>query len=122
MDFGGSPVERYPTNLGQSKSYAYDLFGGRFSTNPYSAYKRETAIYNPSARTQTMFFCSLEGGILEETSGRRHLGGFRRLSGSSLGNSLGAGAAMGASRASWTENASDSLCFTAKTIKTYHFA
>ena len=45
MDFGGSPVERYPTNLGQSKSYAYDLFGGRFSTNPYSAYKRETAIY-----------------------------------------------------------------------------
>ena len=50
-----------------------------------------------------MFFCSLEGGILEETSGRRHLGGFRRLSGSSLGNSLGAGAAMGASRASWTK-------------------
>ena len=38
-------MERYATNLGQSKSYAYDLFGGRFSTNPYSAYKRETAIY-----------------------------------------------------------------------------
>ena len=45
LDLGGSPMERYPTNLGQSKSYAYDLFGGRFSTNPYSAYKRETAIY-----------------------------------------------------------------------------
>ena len=30
---------------------------------------------DPSARTQTVFFCSLEGGIVEETSGRRHLGG-----------------------------------------------
>ena len=55
----------------------------------------------------------LGGDIWKEASGR-HLGGFRRLSGSSLGNSLGAGAAMGASRASWTENAANSLCFTTK--------
>ena len=70
--------------------------------------------YNPSARTQTVFF------LLSEASGR-HLGGFRRLSGSSLGSSLGAGAAMGASRASWTKNVPNSLCFTAKTKK-YNFA
>ena len=57
MDFGGSPVERYATNLGQSKSYAYDLFGGRFSTNPYSAYKRETAIYMCPKYVPYIFLC-----------------------------------------------------------------
>ena len=36
----------------------------------------------------------LGGDIWKEASGR-HLGGFRKLSGSSLGSSLGAGAAMG---------------------------
>ena len=58
--------------------------------------------------------CSGRIILLSEASGR-HLGSFRRLSGSSLGSSLGAGAAMGASRASWTENAPNSLCFTAET-------
>ena len=46
---------------------------------------------NPSTRTQTMFFfCSLEGGILEETSGRRHLGGIWEAFGGSLGTLWGA--------------------------------
>ena len=57
------------------------------------------------------FFCSLDGGILEELSGRRHLGGIWEAFGGSLGalwEALGAGAAMGASRASWTENAANS--------------
>ena len=71
-------------------------------------------LYNPSARIQTVFF------LLSEASGR-HLGGFRRLSGNSLGSSLGAGAAMGASRASWTENVLNSLCFTTKTKKEISF-
>ena len=52
---------------------------------------------------------------------RRHLGGFRRLSESTLGSSLGAEAAMGASRASWTENAPNSLCFTTKTKNEIQF-
>ena len=47
--------------------------------------------------------------LLSEASG-----GFRRLSGNSLENSLGAGAAMGATRASWAENALNSFCFTTK--------
>ena len=63
----------------------------------------------------------LGGDIWKEASGR-HLGGFRKLSGSSLGNSLGAGVA-GASRASWIENAANSLCFTEKMKnKNYIFA
>ena len=45
MDFGDSSRERYVTNLGQSKTYTYDLFDGRFRINPYTAYKREAAIY-----------------------------------------------------------------------------
>ena len=70
---------------------------------------------DPSARTLTVFFL---------LSGRRHLGGdiWKEASGKHLdwhlGSSLGAGAAMGASRASWTENAANSLCFTAKMKKT----
>ena len=44
-DFGDSSRERYVTNLGQSKTYTYDLFDGRFRINPYTAYKREAAIY-----------------------------------------------------------------------------
>ena len=81
--------------------------------------------YDPSARIQTMIFLlsgrrHLGGDIWKEASGR-HLGGFRRLSGSSLGNSLGAGAAMGASRVSWTKNAPNSLCFIIKTKKKIQF-
>ena len=50
----------------------------------------------PSARTQTVFFCcSLEGGILEETSGRRHLGGIWEASGLASGELSGSWGGQG---------------------------
>ena len=57
------------------------------------------------------------GEILEEEAWRRNLGGIWEASGKHLGGWVG----HGGSRASWEQNVSKPLCFTANPSATDHF-